>query len=150
MCGETKDEIPESEKLEYEQANEWWRTLSQLRRRDMGLFTAAQGAVVAIIKSNLLTMGVDSFVLSAIAFIIALIGLNNEIRLYTYLRTMRARAMKIEGRHRMGLLRSATAAVRDLRWTGRSSRVFAAYYTIIGAGWLLVWAINIWRACAHC
>lgn len=145
MKGLARREPTTSEKLEYEQANEWWRMLSQTRRRDMMLFTGAQGAVLTIIGADLLALGPDQYALSAVAFVIALIGLNNEHRLYRYLAEFRERGMRIEKKHGMSLLTRATREVKQQRGRVRSVRstlAFKGYYVLIAAGWLALWIIN--------
>jgi hypothetical protein len=92
----TNSEIKESEKLEYAQSNEWWRTLSSMRRRDLALFTAIEGAILTILSAQLLNLQTDGIILSIIGFIVSLLGLNNERRLYRYLFRFRERAIDIE------------------------------------------------------
>jgi len=142
MKESAQKEPTQSEKLEWEQANEWWRMLSQMRRRDMMLFTAAQGAVLTIIGVNLLALGPDGYALSALAFLIALIGLNNERRLYRYLSEFRARGIRIEEQYGMLLLTKATEKVKKPRGSVRSTIAFQAYYASIAVGWLALWIIN--------
>ncbi len=143
MNESTQKELTSAEKTEYEQANEWWRTLSQLRRRDIALFTAAQGAVLTILKGELLALKPYGYALSAIAFFIAVIGVNNERRLYRYLHIMRARAMAIEKEHGMSLLTAPVLDIKKLRFSLGSSVAFSLYYGLLGVGWLLLWAMNI-------
>ena len=136
-------DLKESEKLEYLQANEWWRTLSQMRRRDIALFTALQGAILTIVGKNLLTLEIDGFALSIIGFLIAIIGFNNEYRLYAYLFNFRKRAIEIEKNHNMSLLYYSHRIVREKRFMLGSSLTFRIYYTIIAIGWVLLWVTNI-------
>ncbi|MBA7680979.1 hypothetical protein ES703_89305 [subsurface metagenome] len=135
-------ELTSGEKLEYEQANNWWRTLSQMRRRDMMLFTAAQGAVLAIIGRELLTLSPGGYALSIIAFLFAVIGFFNERRLYRYLDEFRNRAKAIEYKYKMTLLTSAHEKVKKQRFSLPSTLAFSAYYAIIGVGWVVLWILN--------
>ena len=135
-------DLKESERLEYQQANDWWRTISQMRRRDIGLFTALQGAVLTIIGKKLLHLEADGFALSFIAFLIAILGFNNERRLYLYLYKFRGRAIAIEQKHNMSLLSEATSAVQKLRFTLGSTFAFRVYYGIIAIGWIVLWIAN--------
>ena len=138
---ETK--LKDSESLEYQQANDWWRTLSQMRRRDIALFTALEGAVLTIIGKNLLKLTADGFALSFIAFFIAIIGFNNERRLYLYLYKFRERAIKIEQNNNMSLLSDTTEAARSLRFSLGSTFAFRSYYAIIAIGWIFLWIVNL-------
>ena len=144
--------MQDSEKLEYTQANEWWRTLSQMRRRDIALFTGAQGAILALIGDQLPDkLQADGYGLTAIAFIVALIGINNERRLYGYLRGFRKRAQDIETKYRdneMSLIGSARKQVAGLSKTLGSSKAFLIYYGIIAVGWGTITAINVVQALA--
>lgn len=129
---------------EYEQANEWWRQISQMRRHDLAAFTALEGAVVTIVGDKLVgQLDVRDVILVIIAFIIAAIGLNNEARLYAYLTAFRARATEVESDHNLLLLTQAQKSVDSKPYILSSSLTFAAYYALIAVGWLGVLIFNI-------
>lgn len=113
-----------------------------MRRRDIALFTGGQGAVLAIIGKELPNLGPDGWTLSAVAFLIALVGFNNERRLYRYLDGFRARAEELESDYGMALLKTARDSVRELKMTVSSTKAFQGYYLIIAIGWILVWIVN--------
>lgn len=136
--------LSESKRLEYQEANNWWRTLSGMRRRDIALFTGGQGAVLAIIGSDLLDLNPDGWALSAIALLISVVGFNNEQRLYLYLRWFRGRAKDIEIGHGMSLISDAHAAVLESKATLGSTLAFQAYYLVIGLCWVGLWFANLW------
>jgi hypothetical protein len=133
----------ESYAVEYEQANEWWRCLSAMRRHDIFLFTGVQGGVLTIIGNNLLSMSPRDIVLSIIAFVVSLIGLNNERRLYSYLQGFRARAIEIERLVGMSLIQSGTQQVGKTRATVSNTIAFSAFYALMATGWIVIWAINL-------
>ncbi len=135
--------LTEAQRIEYGEANDWWRTLSQMRRRDIALFTGGQGAVLAIIGGELLNFGPEDWALSLVAFLIAIVGLNNERRLYAYLKAFRNRAERIEADHGMHLVSNAQRALSNLNRSVSSSSAFQLYYGIIAASWVLLWMANI-------
>jgi hypothetical protein len=129
---------------EYEQANEWWRGISQMRRHDLAAFTALEGAVVTIVGDRLVhRMDIRDVLLVVIAFIIAAIGFNNETRLYAYLTAFRTRAAELEAAHGLKLLTQAHNSVEAKRYILSSSSTFAAYYALIAFGWVAVLIYNI-------
>jgi hypothetical protein len=137
-------EINESVMLkEYEEANEWWRTLSRMRRQDMTLFITIQGAIVTVIGLQLLNMDPKSIVLSIFAFSSALLAFNNERRLYGYLYGFRQRALEIEKKTGMELIKMGMKEVARKRIIVRSSISFSFYYALIALCWVAIWLLNI-------
>jgi hypothetical protein len=74
-----------SAEVEYQQAHEWWRHLSTMRRQDLAMFAAIQGAALSIIGDQLLALNPTGAGLSIIAFLVAVMGLNNERQLHVHL-----------------------------------------------------------------
>ncbi|MBI5839114.1 MAG: hypothetical protein HZB19_03345 [Chloroflexi bacterium] len=136
-------EINETFELtEYEEANEWWRTLSKMRRQDMTLFITLQGAVVTVIGPQLLHMDPKSIVLSIFAFSSTLLAFNNERRLYGYLYGFRQRALEIEKKRGMALIKSGLNEVGRKKILMRSSVSISWYYALIAICWIVLWILN--------
>jgi len=139
--------LSEAERAEYQEANIWWRTLSDMRRRDIALITASQGAILAIIKEQVIGFKFDlfSYAFGGLAVAIALLGVLNERRLYSYLRFFRARGIQIEKAHGMRLMTDATeGTVAATPW--KSSPLFQAYYWLLACLWTVLLLINAARA----
>jgi hypothetical protein len=133
----------DTEKLEYKQANEWWRTLSTMRRRDIAFFTAIEVAIITIIRTQLLNLQVEGIILSIIGFFIALIGLNNEYRSYKYLCGFRERARQIEEKQEMTLISSTQNLVSNSQFHKmNTSSAFRLYYALIAVIWLVLWILQ--------
>ena len=62
---------------EYESAMEEYRHYTNLRRQDMTFVTTAQLAVLTIIGTRLVNLGLADFLLSLIAFFLLLLGINH-------------------------------------------------------------------------
>jgi hypothetical protein len=133
----------DTEKLEYKQANEWWRTLCNMRHRDIVFFTAIEVAIITVLRTQLLNLQVEGIILSIIGFFIALIGLNNECRLYKYLCGFRERARQIEDNQEMTLISKTQYLVGNSMFQKiKSSLVFRLYYAFIAAIWLVLWILQ--------
>ena len=140
-------DVTESQKHyegEYGEANEWWRRLSRMRRRDLAFFTAIQGGAVSIIGSSLLALPAHGVALSIIAFLSAVVGLSNDRRLYAYIVGFRNRAMAIESVYDdLSLISTAQRQVQNTRFVMGSAVAFGGFYFVIAIGWILVWILNL-------
>lgn len=136
----TKDAWPAQ--IEYEQAHEWWRHLSNLRRQDLALFTTIQGAALTIIGDQLLSLKPANLALSVVAFLSALIGLNNERRVYAYLVGFRERALELERLHGASLMGRGVREAQNTQLLVKTQVAFAFFYLLLLAGWILIWVLN--------
>lgn len=131
---------------EYREANTWWRTLSNMRRRDIAFFTAAEAAILTIIGKDLLALSSAYAILSCMGFVIALIGINNERRLYSYIQGFRKRAEEIEENDDgpMFSIHYAREKVKGLQGTTIPSTIaFQIYYTLFALAWVAIWFLNV-------
>jgi len=134
----------EAAKVEYEQAHEMWRLYTQLRRRDLMLFTAFQGAIITLAGENILNMTGKDYALAILAMFISIIGVNNERRLACYMWGYRDRGKEIEEESGMSLLSIAEKrAKRD--WSIPNRYFFPAYYFIFALLWIAGFMYNILR-----
>ena len=131
-----------TELLEYEQANEWWRQISRMRRQDLALFTAIQGGIITVIGDKLSSMDAKSFILSLMGFCAAAIWFNNERRLYSYLYGFRHRAIEIEKKHGMALIKIGQDEVKATKFLLPSRIGFSIYYALVVIGWVVIWILN--------
>ena len=129
---------------EYGHALGWWRDISQMRRRDIALFSGGQGAAIIFVGRDIDLIGLDIWAVAVLAFLLALIGLNNEYRLASYMNAFRERAKDIErDSHGMLLVTTALADRDKLRFKFASQYVFQFYYLIIIVGWLLLFVLYL-------
>jgi len=135
-------ETAAASQIEYAQANEWWRHVSRMRRQDLAMFTAIQGAALGLIAARLTALTLADTMLSAIAFMVALVGMNNERSLNYFLGAVWKRAVFIERASGISLLTAGSNALENAPWFVRTHSAFMPYYLIIILGWILVWLIN--------
>ena len=129
--------------VEYEQAHDWWRHLSNMRRQDLALFTTIQGAALTIIGDQLLSLKPPNLALSVIAFLSALIGLNNERRVYAYLVGFRERALELEKLHGASLMDRGIKEAQNTPLLVNTQVAFGFFYLLLLAGWILIWILNV-------
>ena len=132
-------------KQEYSSALELFRHFSSLRRQDMAFVTTVQAAILTIIGSKLLSLDFSSFLLSAIAFFVLLLGLNSERRLAAHMSGEMRRAKQIEEEYGMSLLSVAYGEVKNRKLLMRNDLVFPLYYFIFIVAWVIIWILNIRR-----
>ncbi len=129
-------------KIEYDQAMQFFRDHSNLRRQGLAFVTTVQGAILAVVGSNLSTMELPHVTLAVIGFFVAILGINNERRLISfsigYLRTAR----QIEKRSGMSLLSDGYSAVKERRFIISNTRAFLLYYYLISIFWITLLAYN--------
>jgi len=130
-------------KEEYSRALELFRHFSGLRRQDMAFVTTVQAAILTIIGSKLLSLDFSSFLLSAIAFFVLLLGLNSERRLAAHMSGEMRRARQIEAEYDMSLLSVAYDEVRSRKLLLRNDVVFPLYYFIFIIAWVIIWMLNL-------
>jgi hypothetical protein len=132
-----------SEDQEYEQANEWWRKISEMRRHDLAAFTAIQGAALTVIGDHLLDMKAHQLLVSLVAFVVLLVGYNNERRLSAFLEKIVERSCAIEQQRRMTLLSNARDYMNTRPGIVKTTRTFGAFYVAAGSSWVVIWLMNI-------
>jgi hypothetical protein len=140
MTDETRYEVL---KMEYHEANEWWRSISRMHRTDMAFFTTAQGAVLGLIGDKLFNMSFGHIVLSLMAFLLVFIGIHNEVRLYGYLLGFRRRGEAIERELNISLMTSAVDNAKKAKWTMQRRTMFVSYYVLLAFGWIVIWIRNL-------
>jgi|SRR5919205_114550 hypothetical protein len=128
---------------EYSSALGLFRHFSGLRRQDMAFVTTVQAAILTIIGSKLLSLDFSSFLLSAIAFFVLLLGLNSERRLAAHMSGEVRRARQIEAAHDMSLLSVAYDEVGSRKLLMRNDLVFPLYYFIFIMTWVIIWVLNL-------
>jgi hypothetical protein len=136
-------ELTSSARLEYETTVAQYQNCTTLRRQDMVFVTAIQGAVVSIVGNELLSLDLGRFVLSGIAFVVVLLGLNSERRLSAYMTGYSARALEIERAFGLRALRAGVTEVKKTRWLASNSAAFPAFYLANGLGWITIWIANL-------
>jgi hypothetical protein len=132
-----------SPEVEYQQAHEWWRHLSTMRRQDLAMFAAIQGAALTIIGDRLLSLDPAGSALSIIAFLVALMGLNNERQLQAYLQGFRSRAIAIENLYGASLIKLGIEQAGRTCVLVPTHAAFGFYYAILAIGWIIIWIANI-------
>ncbi len=120
-----------------------FRHFSDNRRRDMAFITTAQGAVLAIIGKNLLSMSLAYFLLSVIAAFLLLTGLNNERRMTAYMRGYMKRAKKIQDSLGMTFLSDGYTEVTQTKALVSNMVMFPFYYALFFAAWIAIWLANV-------
>ena len=128
---------------EYESAMEEYRHYTNLRRQDMTFVTTAQLAVLTIIGTRLVNLGLADFLLSLIAFFLLLLGINSERRLGAYLVGYKNRASDIEEVYGMKLMQYGAREVKKRRFQISNRIIFPVYYFIFLLAWIVVWIINL-------
>jgi hypothetical protein len=129
--------------LEYQTAIEQYQHCTTLRRQDLAFVTTAQGAALTIIGKDLLRLDLGSIVLSVVAFLLLLLGLNSERRLAAYMKGYLARALEIESAYDLRILRRGAAEVQRRRALLSNSIMFPVYYVLFACAWLLIWSLNV-------
>jgi len=133
------------EKEEYSRALDLFRHFSSLRRQDMAFVTTVQAAILTVIGSKLLSLDFSSFLLSAIAFFVLLLGLNSERRLAAHMTGEMRRAKQIEKEIGMSLLTIAYDEVRSRKLLMTNDVVFPLYYFVFIVAWVVIWILNLLR-----
>jgi hypothetical protein len=133
----------EAAKLEYEKAIEQFIYYSSLRRQDMAFVTTVQAAILSITGNKLLNLDLVSVLLSAIAFFVLLLGINNERRLAAYMAGYIRRANQIEKEYDMSLLKIGKQEINNRRFLISNTIVFPLYYIILIITWIIVWVLNV-------
>lgn len=135
--------FPAKEKTEYEISLTQFRHFASLRRQDMAFATTVQGAVLAIVKDHIVSLGPADFLLTLLAFLVLLMGLNNERRLSSYMCGYMDRARQIEDQFGMKVLHIAFDWVQRERLLVSNRKTFPLYYLIFATLWLTIWTLNL-------
>ena len=133
----------EQAKTEYQCANANYNHFSDIRRQDMAFATTVQAAVLTIVNSHLLDLNTPKFLLTLIAFLVLVIGINSERRVSAYMAGYMVRAKQIEDSYSMALLHEGTRAVQGTKLLLPNRRTFLLYYTAFIAAWLVIWLLNV-------
>ncbi len=131
------------EKTEYETAVSQFRHFASLRRQDMAFVTTFQTAMLVFIKDRLNELSLTDFFLTIIAFLVLVMGLNNERRLYAYMFGYMKRARQIEINWGMSVLHYGYESVKKLKYLKSNRDTFQIYYFIFILLWFIIWLINI-------
>lgn len=132
-------------KTEYEIAINMFRQFATLRRQDMAFMTTVQAGVLTIVKDNLLVLGSAHFLLTAIAFLVLLMGCNNERRLSAYMLGYMKRARKIEEEFGISVLHDGFDTVKRTRFLISNRWTFPLYYLVFSLLWFVIWILNLLR-----
>lgn len=135
--------IGTTEEVEYRTAIELYCQFTDIRRQDIAFITTAQGAVLTIIGTELLKMSISDLLLSVIAVVLLVIGLNSERRLTAYMKGYMERARDIEDKAEMSLLRQAHDEVLKRKGLISNALAFPCYYGAFVLVWVVVWVFNI-------
>jgi 1,4-dihydroxy-2-naphthoate octaprenyltransferase len=130
-------------RLEYEQALNQYQNCTVLRRQDMAFVTTAQGAVLAVLGPKLLELDFTGFLLSFIACFLLVLGLNSERRLSRYMDAYSKRAIDIEDKLGLSLIKDGSAEAHNKRLLYSNSTMFPIYYSLLILGWAVIWIRNI-------
>jgi hypothetical protein len=106
------------------------------------MFTAIQGAALGLIAARLSHLTLADTMLSAVAFMVALVGMNNERSLHYFLGAFWRRAIDIERCCGLVSLTNAELALNTAPMFIRTHSAFMLYYSVITLGWITVWLIN--------
>lgn len=131
-------------KLEYEHALAQYTHHMQLRRQDMAFVSTVQVAVLTIIGKNLLHFDLTALVLSIIAFLVLLMGLNNERRTTAYMIGYIQRANEIETLTGMSLNKRAVFEVKKRKLLISNTIIFPLYYVAFFVGWIVIWLSKLY------
>lgn len=107
------------------------------------MFTTIQGAAITIVGDQLLSLDVRGLALSIIAFLVAVIGLNNERNLNSHLIGFRQRAIELEDEHGASLVRAGMDQAKKTPGLMLTHSTFRAYYVLLVIGWVVIWILNI-------
>lgn len=132
----------DSAKTEYSEAVKRQIHFTSMRRQGIAFVTAFQGAVLSVIKNDLLKMDMAYFLLSAIAFFVLLLGLNNECRLYIQMKAIVRRLKGIESKFGMRIYRLSTRVGRRSKFVLSNHTFFMLYYLIFIIVWIVIWVRN--------
>lgn len=125
--------------LEYEAALDHYRHFSSLRRQDMAFVTTVQGAALAILGPELVRLADPrSWLLSLIAVLVLLLGLNSERRASAYMTRFACRAREIESQWGMHLLSSLPQGLPKRRVLISNATVFPLFYVVSIAAWMFL------------
>jgi len=136
-------ELPAKAKAEYEAALTQFRHFASLRRQDMAFATTVQAAVLAIAKDHLLSLGMAESLLTGLAFLVLVMGLNNERRLSAYMFGYMDRARQIEQEFGMTVLHSGFDRVQKKKLLVSNQTTFPFYYLVFAALWVTIWILNV-------
>lgn len=133
------ESLREMAALEYESALDQFRHYSSLRRQDMAFVTTVQAAVFTVIGPDGLHLDARGWLLSSIAALVLLLGLNSERRLSAYMESCMTRGREIEKRWGMALLCGSRAGLGRRKTLLSNSVVFPLYYALFVVVWLIIW-----------
>ena len=131
----------EKERIEYEQAFEMFRYLSGLRRQSLAFVTVVQGAIITIIRDQLHDLDTFGIFMSILAFIVVIIGQNNERRIARYMKGFMERVRTIEKVNNMFLLGLGYRKAHSGFGILRNTLTFPIYYLLLASGWIVIWIL---------
>ena len=129
-------------KTEYEGALAQYRHFASLRRQDMMFVTVVQGAVLAVIKEDVFGLTSAHVLLTVVAILVAMLGLNSERRLSAYMRGYMRRAKDIEDKNQMSFLHDGTVEVNKRKLPLPNLVAFSICYVAFMTAWPVIWIAN--------
>ena len=132
-----------NEQLEYEQCLEMFRHRTVLRRQGMAFVTTVHGATVAIESGQLLALEASGVALVLLAIFVALLGLNNELRLAAYMKAHGKRAQEIEKCVGIQLVTASISAIKEKPYILSNMVMFPLFYIVLLIGWVSMLAYNV-------
>ena len=132
-------------KTEYETAINQFQHFATLRRQDMAFVTTVQIGILVIVKDRLLTFDLTYFLLTIIAFLVLVMGCNNERRLSSYMVGYMDRARKIEKQFGISVLHIGFEKVQSTKFLISNRTTFPLYYITFILLWIVIWILNLGR-----
>jgi hypothetical protein len=133
----------EVSKTEYDNALSQLRSYGGHGRQDMVFVTTVQGVVLTIIGSSLPNLNMAGFLLSIIAFLVTLLGINSQRRLNAYMSGYMHRARQIEMKYNMSLVQIGRKEIQSKKWLFPNNTMFLIYHFALLISWIAIWTVNI-------
>lgn len=132
------------ELLEYELAHTRWTAGTNQRRVGLAFFTAVQGTIFTIIGDRILTLDLESTIISVFGMIVSIISWNHERRIGAHMTGYGNHIKKIEKKHNIGIFQSGRDEAKR-QFTFSNRKLFSWYFVLIFIVWILIFTINIFK-----
>lgn len=137
------NDIPENDKLEYQEAIKLWQDDSRLRRQGLTFSATFQGIIIAFLSRGNIDNPILFISLATLAMFIALLSLNNDKRLCLYMGAYSTRLIEIEKRNNLSLFHIIVDVAKKRTRLLTNEVVFGTFFSLLAIGWAgcIIWKI---------